>query len=113
MYPFTVNGSPYVPSARPAINAGENADLCLVAYNLSGGDLEVDAMVLGADGSEIGIAQVDVVERTVTGIRGLDKLLAKFEPNDLVAGDYTLRVAVQDPTAGITRSNSIPFTIVN
>lgn len=113
VYPFTINGSPYVPSARPAISAGNDAELCLVAYNLSDGSLEVEATVLGADGSEVREARVDVVERTVTGIRGLDKLLAKFESQDLAAGDYTLRVAVQDPSAGITRSNSIPFTIVN
>lgn len=112
VYPFTVNGSPYVPAARPTLSANRGADLCLVAYNLSEGDLAVAGTVLGADGAEVRTAKLDV-ERTVTGIRGLDKLLATFEPEGLAAGEYTLRVAVEDSGAGVTRWNTIPFTIVN
>ena len=53
VYPFTVNGSPYVPAARPQLSAGEGADLCLVAYNLSEGELAVEGTILDADGSEL------------------------------------------------------------
>jgi VWFA-related protein len=113
VYPFTVNGSPYVPSARPLLADGKDADLCLVAYNMPAGEITVAGMVLGADGAEIKTAQLEVVERTVTGIRGLDKLLATFQPTDLAAGDYTLRVGVEDTASGMTQFNTIPFTIVN
>lgn len=113
VYPFTVNGSPYVPSARPMLAGGKDAELCLVAYNMPEGDIAVEGTVLGEDGAELKIAELEVVERTVTGIRGLDKLLATFQPRDLAAGDYTLRVAVEDAVSGMTEFNTIPFTIVN
>ncbi len=50
VYPFTVNGEPYVPAARPALSAADTARLCLVAYNLGKGqldDLKVAGEVLG------------------------------------------------------------------
>lgn len=112
VYPFTVNGEPYVPAARPALDSDEAAHFCLVGYNLGGDGLVLDGRVLDADGEEVAAAGVvELLERTVTGIRGLDKLLATFRPNGLEAGTYTLHVAVRDSAAGVVGTNSIPFTI--
>lgn len=111
IYPFTVNGDPYIPSARPALASHQEARFCLVAYNL-GGELLLDGQVLGGDGEVIlDGGEISLVERTVTGIDGLDKLLATFRPNGLDPGDYTLRVALRDPVAGLLGTNSIPFRI--
>jgi len=52
-------------------------------------------------------------ERTVTGIPGLDKLVAAFDPADLPAGDYTLTVAVTDPATRLQPANSIPIKVLN
>ena len=115
VYPFTINGEPYVPSARPALPPHGLANLCLVGYNLGSG-LTVDAQVLSADGQELPPAagpehgRMAVVERTATGIEGFDKLVATFDPAGLSAGDYLLKVAVQT-ASGQRQSSSLPITI--
>ncbi|HYH44198.1 MAG TPA: hypothetical protein VEG34_00800, partial [Thermoanaerobaculia bacterium] len=114
VYPFTVKGEPYVPAARPALSREDTVRLCLVAYNLGKGDLgdlNVAGEVLGSNGQAMPGGHLAVVERTSTGIEGLDKLVATFRPTGLVAGDYVLRVAVTDPTTGSRRTNSVPFVV--
>jgi VWFA-related protein len=111
VYPFTVNGSPYIPSARPVIEQGEASELVLVAYNLEDGDINLRGTVVGPDGDERSAEGLELVERTVTGIGGLDKLLARFQVGDLASGSYTLQVAVEQPGAGTTQHNSIPFSV--
>ncbi len=113
VYPFTVNGDPFVPAARPGLRAGDEARFCLVAYNLGRGDLVLDARVIAADGQAVEGGRVELDERTVTGIEGLDKLLATFRPSGLGLGDYRLEVAVRDPAGNVTHTNSIPFSILN
>jgi hypothetical protein len=114
VYPFTVNGEPYVPSARPLLRSSEKARVCLVAYNLGKGAVVLDGRIIGPDGELVeGDAPIHIVERTVTGIEGLDKLLATFEPNGLEAGTYTLEIALRDNQNGSSNLNSIPFTILN
>ncbi len=112
VYPFTVNGEPYVPSAKPMLKSEGQARLCLVAYNLSPGDLAVDAQVTGADGKALPGGRIAQVERTATGIPGVDKLLATFEPTGLVAGDYVLQIAVTNPSTGLKELSSLPFEVV-
>ena len=116
VYPFTVNGEPYVPSAVPLLTesgAGSEAEICLVGYNLSEGDLSLQATVLDADGERMEGGALSLRERTVTGIPGLDKLVAAFDPVDLPAGDYTLRVTVTDPATRARPFNSIPLRVLN
>jgi hypothetical protein len=117
VYPFTVEGEPYVPSARPTLRRETPARLCLVAYNLGKGALAVDGRVLAADGktsSTAGTAgRLSKVERTATGIQGLDKLVATFDPTGLNAGDYVLQVAVTDPTTGLKETSSLPFQVLH
>ncbi len=113
VYPFTVAGEPYVPSARPILQDEKPARLCLVAYNLGKGDLAVQGEVLGADGKSSLAVRLAHVERTATGIQGLDKLVATFDPAGLRSGDYVLRVGVTDPATGLRHTNSLPFQVVH
>ncbi|HWM91986.1 MAG TPA: VWA domain-containing protein [Thermoanaerobaculia bacterium] len=112
VYPFTVNGEPYVPSARPILESGDQARLCLVAYNLAPGDVAVNVQVTGTDGKALPGGTIARVERTATGISGVDKLLATFEPTGLAAGDYVLQVGVTDPATGLKQLSSLPFQVV-
>jgi VWFA-related protein len=112
IYPFTVDGEPYVPSARPTLNREKPARFCLVAYNLAKGDLSVQGQVVAADGKSVA-GRLSQVERKATGIQGLDKLIATFDPAGLLAGDYVLQVAVTDPATGHKETNSLPFQVLN
>ncbi len=113
IYPFTVGGEPFVPAAKAALRRNESADLCLVAYNLSAESLDLRSWVIGGDGVAVRDNAFDSVERTVTGISGLDKLRARFDSRNLAVGEYTLRVGMTDPDTGIEQMSSIPFVIEN
>jgi VWFA-related protein len=113
VYPFTVSGEPYVPAARPVLSGEKTARLCLVAYNLGKGDLAVQGEVVAADGKSSPRGKLSGVERTATGIQGLDKLVATFDPAGLSAGNYVLRVAVTDPATGHKQTNSLPFEVIH
>jgi VWFA-related protein len=112
VYPFTVNGEPYVPAARAELGAKEQAKLCLVGYNLGAGKLEVRGHVVALDGQAVSGGSLGKVERTATGISGLDKLVATFQPSGLAAGSYLLRVAVKDPKTGLEQTTSAPFQVI-
>jgi VWFA-related protein len=112
VYPFTVNGEPYVPSAKPVLRSADQARLCLVAYNLGSGTVALNAQVTGSDGKAMPGGRIDLVERTATGIAGVDKLLATFEPTGLAAGEYVLRIAVTDPVTGNEEMSSLPFQVI-
>ncbi|HVR08041.1 MAG TPA: VWA domain-containing protein [Thermoanaerobaculia bacterium] len=112
VYPFTLKGEPYVPAARPALGSADKARLCLVGYNLGAGDLALEGHVTAADGSPLSGGDLTLVERTATGVKGEDELLATFQPTGLGAGDYVLRVALTDRTTGHKEVNSLPFQVV-
>jgi hypothetical protein len=113
VYPFTVEGQPYVPSARPTLRGESTAKLCLVAYNLGKGDVSVQGHVMAADGTALASGHLSKAQRTATGIQGLDKLVATFDPAGLNAGSYVLQVAVTDPTTGLRHASSLPFQVIH
>jgi VWFA-related protein len=110
VYPFTVKGEPYVPAARPILRAEQSVSLCLVGYNLGAEDLKLEGHVTATDGTALAGGRLALVERTATGISGLDKMLATFQPTGLLAGDYVLRVAVESGN-GRKEESSLPFVI--
>jgi VWFA-related protein len=113
VYPFTVAGEPYVPSARPVLRGADKARLCLVAYNLGQGEVSLQGQVVSADGKPSPVQRLAMVQRTATGISGLDKMLATFDPSGLSSGDYVLQVAVTDPRTGRKEKSSLPFQVVH
>ncbi len=113
VYPFTVNGEPYIPAARPRVRGQGDARVCLVGYNLPQGELALAAEVLDASGAPVAGGVLHLVERTVTGISGLDKLLARFTADGLGPGDYVLRVSVSQASGGALGVNAIPFSVLN
>lgn len=113
VYPFTVSGEPYVPAAKPVLKRHERARLCVVAYNLGKGDVALSGKVFSADGTDSPAGRLAMIERTATGIEGLDKLIATFDPTGLNAGDYVLQVAVVDPKTGHKDTSSLPFHVLH
>lgn len=112
IYPFTVNGEPYIPAASPMVASGGPAEVCLIGYNLGKGDLRLDAQVLSPDGDPLPGGEIRLRERTVTGIEGLDKLVATFRPKGLGAGRYTLEVGVSDQNASSSQVSKIPLIVL-
>jgi VWFA-related protein len=110
VYPFIVKGEPYVPAVRPILRPEQAVSLCLVGYNLGRGDLKLTGRVVAADGTALAGGRLALVERTATGIPGLDKMLATFQPAGLLAGDYVLRVAVESGD-GHKEESSLPFAV--
>jgi VWFA-related protein len=109
VYPFTVKGEPYVPAARPVLREDRSVSLCLVGYNLGGADLKLEGWVVAPDGTSRAGGHLSLVERTATGVTGLDKMLATFQPTGLQAGNYILRVAVR--SGGRQEESSLPFVV--
>jgi len=112
VYPFTVKGEPYVPSARPVLGGADKARLCLVGYDLGKGDLTLSGKVVAADGSPLAGGSLALVERTKSGVLGRDDLLATFEPTGLHPGSYVLRVALTNQANGHTEGSSLPFQVL-
>ncbi len=111
VYPFTLDGVPFVPMARPTLTPGEASELCLVAYNLGEGSLRVDAVVKGDEGQAVEGGVFSLLERTLTGIDGVDKLRASFDPENLAPGSYALEVAVTNTVTGAVETGKIPFEV--
>ena len=111
VYPFTVNGEPFIPAARPRLSNRQEARICVVAYNLGEGEVLVDARVVAEDGQLIETDVLSLAERTVTGIEGLDKFVATFRPVGLEEGSYKLEVAVRNLDTGQHETSSIAFTL--
>ena len=111
VYPFTVGGRPYVPAARPVVRDDEPWPLCLVAYNLWSGDFAIESRVVDSQGAPQQGGRLQGIERTVTGLEGVDKLSAMFLPEDLEAGSYFLEIDLQDPRTGQAVSSTIAFEV--
>lgn len=111
IYPFTINGDPYVPAAQPDLNRGQKAHFALVAYNLGKGRLNLEGTITTPEGKAISGGQLALLERTTTGIEGYDKLLARLDTAGLDPGEYELQVGLTDPATGRSESNSIAFRI--
>lgn len=111
VYPFVVNGEPFVPSARAEIRRGALARVFVVAYHL-GADLgRLEAVVRRGDGVVVQSGSLRIAERTATGIQDLDKLVADFDTASLPPGDYTLEVRRTDANHGSSASPTAAFTV--
>lgn len=113
VYPFTVKGEPYVPAVVANLRKNEQAKICVVGYNLGADRIQLAGRILDQQGTVIDGGELELVERTITGIEGLDKLLATFESRGLEAGRYELEVAIIAENSGLLSRASIPFTVIN
>lgn len=110
-YPFIVDGIPFVPSAKPVLQPDEATELYLMAYNLGPDEPSLEAWIKGSDGERSPAEGFRLVERTITGIAGYDKLLARFRPKGLERGDYTLEIELVGADGGARETSEIPFRV--
>jgi len=111
VYPFTVNGQPYVPAVLPTLQPTGEIQLCLVAYDLAAGDLTLQGQILTLEGRETPGGTLQLTERTITGLHDTDKILASFRPTGLEPGNYLLRLSLANASQGETEVHEIPFSV--
>ena len=112
VYPFTVKGEAYIPAVRPQVRQGEERQVCLVAYNLGEGDLEISSRVTTEDGQPFIGGRLSQAARTPTGIPDYDKILLTFATGDMPPGQYTLVASLVDPSTGQELSSEQPFRVI-
>jgi hypothetical protein len=90
---------------------GESASLMLIAYNLPATSPTVGSVVRNQSGDIVARNVLRSIERTVSGIEGVDKLRARFSPADLEVGVHSLQIEVTDPLTGRSSVRSLPFVV--
>jgi len=85
-YPFMAKDRPYVPASKPLLAPGQEAVMSLAGYHLGTGQLSAQALIMTADGKEVGPGKVKLLGQEAAAGDGLDRLLATFRPPSLPAG---------------------------
>ncbi len=106
-FPFTLNGAPFMPAAKPVISADGEAQFVLVGYNLGDGSIPLQTEFLGADGQVVQGPTVSFVGRPQAATADETQLVLKLQPNGLPAGEYRLVASIQGQPA----KASIPFVV--
>jgi VWFA-related protein len=104
------------PAALPRVWPGGAARLCLVAYHFGrpGGpdDLKIGSQILDEGGQPVESVRLAVLAMTAPDTDGKRTLVASFAaPAGLARGRYSLRVFLQDGTAGPARQATTPFLV--
>lgn len=102
-FPFQVAGEPFLPRASFEVRPGRAEKLVLIAYEPSlagdpGADLEIRSSLKTRDGRPVtpGRLKIDRVHREAGGRR---TYVFDYTPDELEAGDYTLRIAIAEAGA--------------
>ncbi len=112
-YPFAIAGESFVPSALVDMHSGEEAQVCLIAYNFETGSspLQYTGRILGVDGKPRGKVDLKLLKSSDREREGARKLLFQFKPQGLEPGRYALAVKLNDPVTGKTSESSFPFDV--
>jgi VWFA-related protein len=108
-FPFLQRGQPFLPAARPVLQASQSSRLALAAYNLGSGEVQAEAVLLAAGGREAGRAPLTLVREEGTPAEGPDRLAATWAVPALPAGDYTLQIHLS--AGGVRRTSELPVGI--
>ena len=108
-YPFMLKDQPFIPSSKPVIGPGQEAQVSLMGYNLGSGDVQVRAQVFGADGKEVAPGQIQVLGRESGGAAGPDRMVGTFKVPNLQPGEYTLLVTLS--AGGQADTSSARFVV--
>jgi hypothetical protein len=90
IYPFTLQGEPYVPQAAARLRAGVRSRVCLIGYSVADG-VEIEATWLTAAGE---IPARFSSERQAMAIEGQSQWVAEVEADGVPAGEQRLRISV-------------------
>jgi len=102
--PFRISDTQFTPRARPLVENGKAARLCLLAFDGGarydpGASFEIKLQMLAHDGAPVSVGRFHL-DRSVAEADGFRRFVLSFTPTDLVPGNYTLRVRLRDPASG-------------
>lgn len=106
-YPFQLQGNPYMPAARPVIEAGTEAQFVLLGYNLGDDQIPLVTQLITAAGETVEGSRIAFVGRDQGASPGSTQLLLRLQTDGLSAGEYRLVTSLQ----GQETSTSIPFVV--
>jgi VWFA-related protein len=111
VYPFTIQGEPFVPAVAPVFRGQEDIQLCLIAYHLGVEDPQLRGRVLTKEGLDIEAGKLTLTDHIIAKQSGVDKLIARFSTAGLAPGQYELRLELLDPSWGEPAYQQIAFTV--
>jgi VWFA-related protein len=112
-YPFLLRDQSFIPAAHPALAPGRDVRLVLIGYNLGPTPWKGEGQVIAADGREVPVGNLEIVDRKTGGEGKPDRAVATFRlPADLKPGEYTLRIALKAGAAPAgTAANTLRFVV--
>ncbi|HKR66507.1 MAG TPA: VWA domain-containing protein [Thermoanaerobaculia bacterium] len=110
-YPFAAGDARYVPLSHPSVKTGADYNVALFLYRVPLENLGVTPTIVSGDNEQPAAASVKLLGRTSADDRGGVKLLFRFRPEGLPAGEHQLRFTVK-ASDGTERVVSLPFTIL-
>ena len=109
-YPFTIQGDPFVPAVKPALEIGHSTPAIFTGYNLES-SVQVSGELLTLDGEPVEGLTVTVGERRPSPDPTMAQWAATIGVEDLDGGDYVLKVTATDPETGEAYSSTITVTV--
>src|SRR5688572_23394022 len=110
-YPFMLDGQPFLPSSRPVIAAGGQAEVVLMAYHAATAGRRLEGRVLDGAGTEVATAALQNMGSAPGGQPGLEQVKARFQAASLRPGEYRLAVRLVDRASGEALTSSLPFGV--
>lgn len=116
VYPFLLEGEPYVPSALPAVRVDESLPVALVGYGFAATAEGWIVSILGDDGVAHPDGRLLDLKVAPTRVEGQIQLSGRLDPQRLRPGNYVLAITAPEaavPAAGQEGiSASMAFRVV-
>lgn len=110
-YPYMMGTQRFVPAARPIVPAEGSSTICLTGWNLPGGELEIEARVLAADGEPVPGTRLEI-ERDYPD-DGRYSMVARLQTSGLEPGIYNLVTSARGDEMAEALESSIHFVVEN
>lgn len=107
-YPFQLDGSAFIPAAKPIVQANGATQFVVLAYNLGNDSVPLETRFTTADGAPVEGPTISFVARGQGASPESTQLVLSLQPNDLLAGEYWMVTSLE----GQSRTTSIPFVVV-
>jgi len=109
-YPFTIQGEPFIPAVKPALEAGQSATVILAGYGL-GSSVQIAGELQTLDGDPVEGVALTVGERRPAADPTMAQWAATLGLGALETGDYVLKVTATKPETGESFSSTITVSV--